>query len=106
MEFNMTFSLVEILIHIDSLIIDSMNSSNNKIIEECSFDKFTEHYIDNIYNTYKKGSIVESEIPYGKCEIISCKISTFKEYISNYENEDEISNTKAIIEICFKKLEK
>ena len=50
--------------------------------------------------------IVESEIPYGKCEIISCKISTFKEYISNYENEDEISNTKAIIEIYFKKLEK
>lgn len=100
----MTISLAETLIYIDTFIIDALQSGNDSIKEECSFDESLEHQIVEIYNTYKKGCIVDSEIPFAKCEIVSCKISTSKEYISAEENV--ISDTKVIIEIHFKKLDK
>lgn len=101
----MTFCLAESLIHIDTLICDAIQSGNDSIIEECCFDKTIEHYTDEIYNTYKKGEIVDSAIPPIKCEILSCKISTHKEYISSSEGNN-ISDTKVIIEIHFKQIEK
>lgn len=100
----MTISLAEMLIYIDTFIIDALQSGNDSIKEECSFDESLEHQIVEIYNTYKKGEVIDSAIPPIKCEILYCKISTHKEYVSSEEG-NSISDTKIIIEIHFKKIE-